>query len=66
MTMTKVTDIFRQWRANRTRLLRVSFGLILAGFAFGYSGGLENDMFSIGVAFVLWGVAGVLSLMIKT
>ena len=57
---------FLAWRKKRPLLLKISFVLILAGFALGYAGGVNDNAPLVFLAFLLWGGAGAASLMIKS
>ena len=60
------TKSFFAWRKKRPLLLKISFVLILAGFVLGYSGGVSGNTFLITAAFLLWGGAGAVSLLMKS
>jgi hypothetical protein len=60
------TTSFLAWRKKKTLLLKVSFVLILAGFALGYTGGVSDSTPLTACAFVLWGAAGTISFLIKS
>ena len=57
---------FSAWRKKRLLLLKIACGLILVGFALGYSGALSDSAPLIAGAFALWGAAGIIAVLIKS
>jgi uncharacterized membrane protein len=60
------TKSFLAWRKKKSLLLKISFALILAGFALGYTGGVNGSTPLIACAFALWGAAGTAALLVKS
>ena len=57
---------FWAWRKKKPFLLKVACALIVAGFVFGYTGGISGNSPCIVAAFALWSLAGAVALSIKS